>query len=277
MNAQWYFVANNERYGPLPAQALVEYLRDGRITRETLVWREGMTDWAPLAQMQTELVPPPAGAPAVEPTVEQHPEGFEAEDFSGGTSLDELNADLGGKDMRLDVLSEQGGGSFDVGQSIASKYPPVQGAGGGGRGAAYATEYAGFWRRFAAVFLDGILVAIITVPVMLVVGRDIDTSTMEGLQRFSDLSNVISTILSIVYGTVFEGSAMQGTPGKRVLGMAVTNTDGDRIGFGRALGRNLAKLLSGIILLIGYLIQPFTARRQALHDLLAGTLVLRVG
>ena len=65
------------------------------------------------------------------------------------------------------------------------------------------------------------------------------------------------------------------TPGKMACGIKVTDLDGRRISFGRATGRFFGKILSTLILLIGFLMQPFTARKQALHDILAGTLVVK--
>ena len=70
-------------------------------------------------------------------------------------------------------------------------------------------------------------------------------------------------------------SSRQATLGKQALGLVVTDVQGRRISFGRATGRNLGKYISALTLLVGFLIQPFTARRQALYDLLAGTLVVK--
>jgi uncharacterized RDD family membrane protein YckC len=72
-----------------------------------------------------------------------------------------------------------------------------------------------------------------------------------------------------------ESSAWQATLGKRVLGVVVTDLAGDRISFGRATGRYFASQISCAIFLIGYLMQPFTKKRQTLHDKIAGTLVVR--
>jgi uncharacterized RDD family membrane protein YckC len=77
-----------------------------------------------------------------------------------------------------------------------------------------------------------------------------------------------------LYFAVMESSGWQATLGKRALGMVVTNLAGNRISFGRATGRLFASFISGIPLMLGYLIQPFTAKRQALHDMISGTLVI---
>jgi uncharacterized RDD family membrane protein YckC len=73
-----------------------------------------------------------------------------------------------------------------------------------------------------------------------------------------------------------ESSVRQATFGKSVMSLRVTDDGGQRISFGRATGRFFAKIVSGMVpLLIGYIMAAFTEKKQALHDLIAGTLVLR--
>lgn len=76
------------------------------------------------------------------------------------------------------------------------------------------------------------------------------------------------------YFTLLESSRLQATLGKLLFGIKVIDLSGNRVSFARATGRLFAKILSGQVLLIGYLMAAFTERRQALHDLLAGTLVI---
>jgi len=84
---------------------------------------------------------------------------------------------------------------------------------------------------------------------------------------------VISVAGSWLYEALMESSSRQATLGKMIFGMKVTDLSGNRISFARATGRYFAKWLSGLTLLIGYIIAGFTERKQALHDMLAGTLV----
>jgi uncharacterized RDD family membrane protein YckC len=86
---------------------------------------------------------------------------------------------------------------------------------------------------------------------------------------------MLALMLSWVYYASLESSAWQATLGKKILGLKVTDLAGNRITFGRASGRFFAKILSGMILGIGFLMAGFTERKQALHDILAGCLVLR--
>ena len=86
---------------------------------------------------------------------------------------------------------------------------------------------------------------------------------------------VFSAGANWIYEAVMESSSKQATLGKMALGLKVTDLEGRRISFARATGRHFAKLLSGMILLVGYIMAGFTERKQALHDMIAGTLVQR--
>jgi uncharacterized RDD family membrane protein YckC len=80
---------------------------------------------------------------------------------------------------------------------------------------------------------------------------------------------------SWLYFALMESSAKGGTLGKMAIGIMVTDMTGNRISFGRATGRYFAKILSQMILMIGFLMAGFTQQKQALHDILAGCLVVR--
>lgn len=144
--------------------------------------------------------------------------------------------------------------------------------------------YAGFWRRLAAYLLDYlILVAAVALAAFIIgifigitvalSGRQVDTNAAANLLVIP--LQVISVALTWLYYTILESSAWQATPGKRALGIKVTDLEGHRIGWGRANGRFWSKILSGLILGIGYLMIAFTPRKQALQDIIASTLVVR--
>jgi uncharacterized RDD family membrane protein YckC len=150
-------------------------------------------------------------------------------------------------------------------------------------------SYAGFWRRFVAFLIDAILVFI----VLFLFGRILDGigldrladpfisddmtdgSTLLGIARWIFSNSPISLVISVLYYAGMESSIRQATLGKLALGIIVTGLNGERISFARATGRYLARLLSDTIFFFGYLIQPFTRKRQALHDVIASTLVFK--
>jgi len=86
---------------------------------------------------------------------------------------------------------------------------------------------------------------------------------------------LLVTIIQVLYFTFMESSKMQATVGKMALGLKVTDLEGNKLDFTKALVRNLCRILSNITMLIGYIIAAFTEKKQALHDMIAGTLVLK--
>ena len=144
------------------------------------------------------------------------------------------------------------------------------------------TRYGGFWIRFVAFIIDAIAVGIVTVPFSAMIavaigvaGGAVSMPTMGvHMVRFI-VGSVFSALVNWIYGAGLESSSYQATLGKMALGLKVTDLQGLRISFARATGRHFAKILSGMILLIGYVMAGFTERKQALHDMIAGTLVVR--
>lgn len=142
--------------------------------------------------------------------------------------------------------------------------------------------YGGFWRRLAAYFIDGILVYIVATGTAAVVGYllGIHIGVLGPLRAGAGpgagaLRFLLVSVISWLYWAGLESSQKQATVGKRVLGLKVTDMRGEPISFGRATGRYFGKYLSALILGIGFLMIGWTAKKQALHDLMAGTLVVK--
>src|SRR5690606_18245076 len=93
-------------------------------------------------------------------------------------------------------------------------------------------------------------------------------------QNAGMLLNLASVLVAWLYYALQESGSRSATFGKRITGLCVTDLDGYPIGFGRATARFFSKIVSSICL-FGYLMQPFTARKQALHDIIAGCVVIR--
>ena len=136
--------------------------------------------------------------------------------------------------------------------------------------------YAGFWLRFAAYIIDAIMMYVILTIFMLSLGMHsilfIDDFSFSGLQI------VVFTVLYLailLYFPIMESSKWQATLGKRAVNIKVTDLDGNRIGFGRAIGRFFGKILSATILYVGFIMAGFTEKKQGLHDMIAGTLVVK--
>lgn len=137
--------------------------------------------------------------------------------------------------------------------------------------------YGGFWWRVLAYIIDSIILNLATSLLGAVFGLEMytwDAAREPGVVAAAG-GGVLGLVITWLYSALMESSRLQATLGKLVVGLAVTDLHGDRIGFGRASGRFFAKILSAMILLIGFIMVAFTERKQGLHDLLAGTLVYR--
>ena len=143
--------------------------------------------------------------------------------------------------------------------------------------------YAGFWLRLAAYLIDNVLLGFVLGNLLLrpLMGRPGGIPADDPWYIFTNSSPQITALMLLflmgnwVYYAVSESSVWQATIGKKVLGLVVTDLNGNRISFGRASARFFAKILSSMTLLVGFVMAGFTQRKQALHDLVAGCLVMK--
>jgi len=146
--------------------------------------------------------------------------------------------------------------------------------------------YAGFWLRFVAWTIDRIVLqvagSIITLPFAASVGirelmRTHPSSPEDFIPLFENMRKffLIILVLEWLYYALLESSAWQATLGKKALGLEVTDLTGARVTFGRATGRYFARYISFFTIGIGYIMAGLTAKKQALHDMIAGALVIR--
>lgn len=160
-------------------------------------------------------------------------------------------------------------------------------------GAAYAPQlfYAGFWLRFVAYLIDAVILGIVYVVLIVVVIFASGVAAMlrnlpehptpdmflRGAFVLAILALVaITTVITWLYYAWMESSPSQGTLGKMAMGLIVTDMQYRPVSFARASGRFFAKFITGLIpLCIGYIMAGFTAKKQALHDMIASCLVLR--
>ncbi len=130
-------------------------------------------------------------------------------------------------------------------------------------------SYAGFWKRFGATLIDAILTGIVYALISPCFG-----SYKEVIANPSGYYLLICLAIDWLYFAILESSSMQATPGKAAFGIIVTDLDGERISFIRATGRYFSKYVSILIIFIGFLMAGFTKKKQALHDMMVGTLVI---
>lgn len=225
---------DGERHGPYKEDDIRQWLRSGQVSRTDLAWYEGLADWQPLAVLF------PEETPAIPPA------------FAAAATPSALPSTT----------------------------------------TAALEDYAGFWKRVAAYILDAIILYIPS----LVISKMMGAEAAEAVMRQAQLSapadpQVLMNSLMQFYATMFpamllsfvlawmyyafcESSAWQATVGKLALGIRVTDLQGKRLTLARSLARYPSMILSNLTLFIGYLMVAWTQRKQGLHDMIAGTLVL---
>lgn len=131
--------------------------------------------------------------------------------------------------------------------------------------------YAGFWKRVLASFIDSLIssaLAGIVVLVAVMTYKSMDESFLE--MTF----NISVFLIGWIYFATMESSARQGTLGKLAVGIKVVDNESNKIGFVRATVRYLGKIISYIAVGIGFIMVAFTRKKQGLHDMMAGCLVV---
>lgn len=150
-------------------------------------------------------------------------------------------------------------------------------------------DYADFGKRLVAFIIDGLILGV-SVGIIMSVFSGVFFSS-GGVEMLENMENdptailtilmgyagimVVSLIIGWLYFALQESSEKMATVGKRAMGIVVTDLDGNRISFARATGRFFGKYLSGMIMYIGYIMAAFTEKKQALHDMIAGSLVMK--
>jgi len=255
----WYYVEAGQQAGPVDETQLNELSRSGKIQPDTLVWREGMTEWQPYSAVK------PAGATIVA----EAPPVYAAGPVIGAGQ----------------AVCAECNGVFDLQDTIpygnirvCAHCKPVfmQKLAEGARINTGTMTYAGFWIRFAAVFLDGIILQLVNLPIQLVIGfsfgQAIGTEP-RGTLALQAISTAISFGIGITYEVLMIGK-YGATLGKMACKIKVVTADGLPVSYGLALGRYFAKLLSALTCLIGYIMAGFDEQKRALHDRICNTRVV---
>ncbi len=136
-------------------------------------------------------------------------------------------------------------------------------------------RYAGFWIRFGAKFIDGIILWVVSFVISMGTTLLISTQKSPQMAIAAAVINVIIQFgIGIAYNIYFLTGNNQATPGKMACGLKVVTAEGDRITTGRAVGRYFSELLSGMILMIGYIMAALDDEKRALHDRICNTRVV---
>ena len=248
---EWYYVVDGERRGPVSDEQLDSLVQQGEINARTLVWKQGMPDWLALEEVRARRT---------------------AVDTSSTGPL--IWCDLCGRQVgQEETLVLQG-------KRVCSECKPIaveRVREGIPLVTSYSLPYAGFWIRFAAKFIDGIILGVFNQIVLAVMGLGaFQTNTRADAAQAVTMMWIAQLVIfaaSCAYNTLFVG-AYGGTPGKLLCGLRIVQPDGTKVSYLRALGRYFAEILSAMILMIGYLMAAFDSEKRALHDRIASTRVI---
>ncbi|MDR6842074.1 RDD family protein [Pseudoxanthomonas sacheonensis] len=291
----WYYTdAERQQQGPLSTDELKQYFHREIVNPDTLVWRDGMLHWRALSELagQLNLLPaaavvteapsvakvgPPALAPLPSPVVaEPEPALTIAPAPTSGRAVFNLGSEP--SELPPQVLAEVRHRAHQALENVDSDNPywPAQAALRSRRPATRDEDvvYAGFWKRTAAAIVDGILIWIIGSFGGEALGTLLGDLAGGSKLAVAMMVLLVTLTLQVCYYAFFHASFNAATPGKMLIGIKVVRGDGDNISFLRAVARYFATIPSGILLGIGYLMAGFTARKQALHDMICDTVVV---
>ena len=248
---QWYYAESGKQVGPLSEAEFRALVQAGTIKAGTLVWKAGMAGWVayetlpPAVPTTAESFPPPAG---------------------GGVCCE------CGRTFPADELL-----SYE-GALVCAACKPVffqrvqEGAPVPGK-----MRYAGFWIRFVAKFVDGIVVGVVNMLVSLAFTFLVVRSVSSGATGMGIGLQIVAWFIQMfvqcAYCVYFLGK-FGATPGKMACKLKVVRADGTALTYGRAFGRFFGEMLSGLTLGIGYVMAGFDQEKRALHDRVCDTRVI---
>lgn len=240
----WYYSKGDERQGPVSTEKLRSLLDLGELEATTLVWNETLDGWKRLTEVDL------------------------GDGLAGAAQCSECGRSFSTGEM---VVFE--------GRHICAECKPrfVQRV---REGALTPTtiRFGGFWIRFLARLVDGLILSIANALLMIPFGA---LTMLEPTDQASPLFAIGYCVLVLLqlavglsYSVGFVG-AKGATPGKMLLKLKIVTPSGGKVSYARALGRELSTYLSAIVLMIGYIMAAFDDEKRALHDHVASTRVIQ--
>jgi uncharacterized RDD family membrane protein YckC len=238
----WYYAQDSQRQGPFDDSAFAELVKNGHVTPDTLVWREDLSNWKPYREV--------VGGSAVSTA-----EG------------DAPCVECGRTFPKSEMVQYEGSWICPTCkpiffQRVREGVAPTAGM-----------VYGGFWIRFLAKFVDGILLQLVSLAIRLLIGLVL--SATEDPVPFLIVNWICSVLLGASYGTYFVGR-FGATPGKMACRLRIVMADGAKVTYLRALGRHFAEILSSLTLGVGYIMAAFDEEKRSLHDRVCDTRVIRL-
>ena len=272
----WFYMEDEKEKGPFSKDEFQNLINERVITAQTPVRKEDAVEWKPLK----------AFAKSQSSSAENKSSDDHAENI-GGTDTDHYPDE---KESDLKTCS-QCGRSFPEDQVIAfddriicadCKPDFVQRL---KEGASINTafQYGGFWVRFGAKIIDWLILMVVQYIIFIPLGMiglfnpSANSPEMMNSPAFFmsiGLQQIVGLAIPLAYSTFFLGR-FGATIGKMACKLKVVTPEGGKISYLRAFGRHFAEILSGIILLIGYIMAAFDSEKRSLHDRICSTRVVR--
>ncbi len=248
----WYYALGDQQVGPISKEELQALVNTKKIDTQTRVWRTGMKEWQELGQLLKANRNLPA---AISP--------------GDGRSRQAQCSECDNSFSQDDMIR------FGDAWVCANCKPLFVQKIKEGLAVAGTMDYAGFWIRLGAKFIDWIIIGIVSFIVAMPLGYfSITTPSSSSSVLTMVLLQILNYAIPATYVTFFLGK-YGATPGKMACKLKVVTADNDRVSYPRAFGRYFAEILSGLILLIGYIMAAFDDQRRTLHDRICDTRVIR--
>jgi uncharacterized RDD family membrane protein YckC len=249
---KWYYTNMGAQVGPISEKEFQALVREGKIKSNTKVWNSTMSDWQDYGTVA-------GGEPQAPPK----------EEWTSGGPEEAACSECGRVSMQENMIRY--GDTWVCGECKPIFVQKLK----EGVTLAGTMEYAGFWIRFGAKVVDWIIVGIVNTAIAFMLGIMAATpSDTSGSLAFVMIGNLFQFVVDAVYTTWFVGR-YGATLGKMICRIKVVTADGGRVSYANALGRYFAAILSGMILLIGYIMAAFDDQKRALHDRICNTRVVR--
>jgi uncharacterized RDD family membrane protein YckC len=277
----WYYVKQGEQAGPVDDPQLEQLRAAGAIQDDTLIWREGMANWQPYSFVKNATPAPPSAPPVAAPAM--------AHAAASAETLDAVCAECGKMFPKANMIR------FRDNWVCATCKPVFMQKLAEGAQFESGLRYAGFWIRFVAKFIDGLILGVtLVIPFVIVVlfvagtassgSSRLHLESDHSLHAASSAASILPNLMGVffqfifiavnaVYAGFFVGK-YGATPGKMACKLIVVDANGAPVTYGRAFGRGFAEIVSRMTCNIGYIIAAFDKEKRSLHDHICSTRVI---
>jgi uncharacterized RDD family membrane protein YckC len=292
---KWYYAVGSNQMGPVSDAELGELARAGKIQAGTLVWHAGQEGWLPYSQIAAGAGLPQPAAPAPPPAPAPAAPAAPASSYAAAPAAPAAAAPAPmavagatafcaacGQQFAQEDMIHYMGSMICMGCKPAYFQRMREGAAAPGGSVSGNMEYAGFWIRFVAKIIDGLIVGIplfIIVFVIAIILGIASGATHSNVPNFAGTGlQIVAQFFFTFAGAFYSGfmnSRYGATLGKMAVGIKVVTLDGQNPSFGRAFGRGCAEFISGLCCDLGYILAAFDSEKRTAHDHICGTRVVK--